>query len=513
MPRPAPVLNGGWRVEVIQVVDLATPSHAKPEEATRYPAELTPQVSSKHPITGSRLFSRSLVDCRLVPIAERPAEHMAADHRRLWSSRCPILDRPPKQLPGGRPSTHVSDPTELRSRGRVTREAAGMNRIWHGLLDALGAAGSMTWQVTWSLILGFTLSAIVQALVRKSTIARLLADDSPKSLATATGLGAASSSCSYAAVALARALFRKSADFTAAMAFEIASTNLVIELGLILALLLGWQFTLAEFVGGPLMILFIALLFRRFLTTKLVEAAREQADKAVPGSMEGHAAMDMSVTEGGNFWRRLASPTGFTAVAHTFVMEWAAVIRDIIIGLLIAGAAAAWIPDTFWQHLFLSGNPLAAKIWGPLIGPLVAIASFVCSIGNAPLAAVLWAGGISFGGVVSFIFADLLIIPILVIYGRYYGRRMAWFIFGTFYASMVAAGYVIEFAFQPLGLVPTTRHANIGQTAPTWNYTTWLNIIFLFLTAALLWRFFTTGGRAMLAMMGGGPDDMADHKD
>ena len=269
------------------------------------------------------------------------------------------------------------------------REDAGMDRIWHGLLDALGAAGSMTWQVTWSLILGFTLSAIVQALVRKSTIARLLADDSPKSLATATGLGAASSSCSYAAVALARALFRKSADFTAAMAFEIASTNLVIELGLILALLLGWQFTLAEFVGGPLMILFIALLFRRFLTTKLVEAAREQADKAVPGSMEGHAAMDMSVTEGGSFWRRLASPSGFTAVAHTFVMEWAAVIRDIIIGLLIAGAAAAWIPDAFWQHLFLSGNPLAAQLWGPLIGPLVAIASFVCSIGNAPFLAVV----------------------------------------------------------------------------------------------------------------------------
>ena len=388
-----------------------------------------------------------------------------------------------------------------------------MNRIWHGLLDALGAAGSMTWQVTWSLILGFTLSAIVQALVRKSTIARLLADDSLKSLATATGLGAASSSCSYAAVALARALFRKSANFTAAMAFEIASTNLVIELGLILALLLGWQFTLAEFVGGPLMILFIALLFRRFLTTKLVEAAREQADKAVPGSMEGHAAMDMSVTGGGSFWRRLASPSGFTAVAHTFVMEWAAVIRDIIIGLLIAGAAAAWIPDTFWQHLFLSDNPLAAKLWGPLVGPLVAIASFVCSIGNAPLAAVLWAGGISFGGVVSFIFADLLIIPILVIYSRYYGRRMAWFIFGTFYASMVAAGYVIEFAFQPLGLVPTTRHANIGQTAPAWNYTTWLNIIFLFLAGVLLWRFFTTGGRAMLAMMGGGPADTADHKD
>jgi uncharacterized membrane protein YraQ (UPF0718 family) len=390
-----------------------------------------------------------------------------------------------------------------------------MDRIWHGILGVLGAAGSMTWQVTWSLILGFTLSAIVQALVKKSTIARLLTDDSPKSLAKATGLGAASSSssCSYAAVALARALFRKSADFTAAMAFEIASTNLVIELGLILALLLGWQFTLAEFIGGPLMILFIAVLFRYFLTTKLVEAAREQADKAVPGSMEGHAAMDMSATENGCFWRRLTSPSGFTAVAHTFVMEWAAVIRDIIVGLLIAGTAAAWIPDSFWRDLFLSGNPLAAKLWGPLVGPLVAIASFVCSIGNAPLAAVLWSGGISFGGVISFIFADLLIIPILVIYSRYYGRRMAWFIFGTFYASMVAAGYTVELVFQPLGLIPTDKHVSIGQTAPTWNYPTWLNIVFLLLAAALLWRFLTTGGRAMLAMMGGGPDDIANHEE
>jgi uncharacterized membrane protein YraQ (UPF0718 family) len=387
-----------------------------------------------------------------------------------------------------------------------------MNTAWHALLHALGAAGSMTWQVTWSLILGFTLSAVIEALVRKSTIARLLPDDSPRSLATAAGLGAASSSCSYAAVALARSLFRKGADFTAVMAFQIASTNLVIELGLILALLLGWQFTLAEFVGGPLMILLLALLFRRFLTTKLVEAARQQAERAIPGSMEGHAAMDMSVTGDGSFWRRLASPAGFTSVSHNFVMEWAAILRDLVLGLLIAGMAAAWIPDTFWQHLFFSGHPLAAKIWGPIIGPLVAIVTFVCSIGNVPLAAVLWNGGISFGGVVSFIFADLLIIPILLIYKKYYGARMAWFVFGTFYVTMVAAGYVIELVFAPLGLVPYgPRHANVGQDGITWNYTTWLNILFLLLAAALVGRFFTTGGRQMLAVMGGAPDDMTGH--
>ena len=382
--------------------------------------------------------------------------------------------------------------------------------LWHAVLHALEVAGSMTWQVTWSLILGFTLSAVIEALVRKSTIARLLPDDRPKSLAIATALGAASSSCSYAAVALARSLFRKGANFTSAMAFQFASTNLVIELGLIMALLLGWRFTAAEFVGGPLMILVLALILRRFLSARMVEGAREQAKRAVAGSMEGHAAMDMSVSREGSFRRRLMSPAGFTSVSHNFVMEWAAVLRDLVIGLLIAGAAAAWAPDGFWQHLFFRGHPLLAKIWGPIIGPLVAVASSVCSIGNVPLAAVLWNGGISFGGVVSFIFADLIIIPILMIYRKYYGARMAWFLAGTFYVTMVIAGYLIEIIFDLLRLVPTgARNATVGADGITWNYTSALNIVFLLLAAVLLWRFLTTGGRAMLAMMGGGPDDMA----
>jgi len=380
------------------------------------------------------------------------------------------------------------------------------------ILHALRVAGTMTWQVTWSLILGFTLAAVIEALVKKSTIARALPDDRPHSLATATGLGAASSSCSYAAVALARSLFRKGADFTASMAFQFASTTFVIALGLILALLLGWQFTLAEFVGGPIMIILLALLFRRFLTNRMREDARRQADRAVPGSMEGHAAMDMSVTGSGSFWRRLASPAGFTSVSHNFVMEWAAILRDLVAGLLIAGAAGAWIPDSFWQHLFLTDHPLAAKLWGPLIGPIVAVVTFVCSIGNAPLAAVLWNGGISFGGVVSFIFADLIIIPLLVIYAKYYGRRMAAFLFVTFYVTMAAAGYVIEFVFGPLGLIPSgPRNADTGDDSIRWNYTTVLNIVFLILGIALVWRFFRTGGRGMLAKMGGGPDDMAGH--
>src|SRR4051812_42367700 len=204
-----------------------------------------------------------------------------------------------------------------------------MGTIWQALLHALGIAGSMTWQVTWSLILGFTLSALIEALVKKSTIARLLPDDRPHSLATATGLGAASSSCSYAAVALARSLVRKGADFTAAMAFQFASTNLVVELGLILGLLLGWQFTAAEFVGGPVMIIVMAVVLRRVVSATLLHEAREQADRAVAGSMEGHAAMDMSVRREGSFWSRLGSAEGFTSVSHNFVMEWAAVLRDI----------------------------------------------------------------------------------------------------------------------------------------------------------------------------------------
>ena len=384
-------------------------------------------------------------------------------------------------------------------------------RATHALAHALALAGSMTWEILWALILGFAASAVVQALVRRETITRLLGDDRPKTLAIAAGLGAASSSCSYAAVALARSLFRKGASFTAAMAFEIASTNLVIELGIILALLLGWQFTLAEFIGGPLMIVLLAVLFRLFLRQRLLEEARRQADRGLAGSMEGHAAMDMSIPAGGTFWQRLRSAEGLTAVSHIFVMEWAAVLRDIVGGLLIAGAIAAWVPDRFWRHFFLTGHPLAAKFWGPIVGPLVAVMTFVCSIGNVPLAAVLWNGGISFGGVVSFIFADLIILPILVIYRRYYGTRTALFIAATFSASMVAAGYAVEVLFGLLHLVPHARTARVVEAGVQWNYTTWLNLVFAVLAGVLVVRFLRTGGPGMLKMMGGGPDGMSGH--
>ncbi len=367
--------------------------------------------------------------------------------------------------------------------------------------NALSFAFGMFWEILWALILGFGLSAVVQAVVSRGEMRRLLPDDSPRSIVRATALGAASSSCSYAAVALARSIFRKGANFTAAMAFQFASTNLVIELGIIMALILGWQFTLGEFVGGPLMIVLLALLFRLFLSQRLVDEAREQADRGARGRMEGHADMDMSVQAEGSIWQRLRSPQGFTATASYFVMDWASVWMDVFGGLLIAGALTAWVPNSFWRSLFFSSHHVFAKFWGPLIAPFVAILSFVCSIGNVPLAAVLWNGGISFGGVLAFIFADLIILPILDIYRKYYGWRMAGFLLATFYATMAAAGLIVEFLFDGLGLNRTQRNAKIEMASVHWNYTTVLNIIFLAIAAVLVWRFVRTGGLPMLRMM------------
>jgi uncharacterized protein len=375
------------------------------------------------------------------------------------------------------------------------------------LVDALSFAFGMFWEILWALILGFAISAAVQAVVSKSEMRRLLPDDSPRSLGIACGLGAASSSCSYAAVAMARSVFRKGADFTAAMVLEFAATNLVVELGIVMAILLGWQFTLVEFVGGPLMIVILALLFRRFLTRRLVEEAQAQAERGLVGSMEGHAEMDMSV-HGGTILQRLRSPKGFTAVANYFVMDWAAIWKDILGGLLIAGALAAWVPSSFWEAFFFEGNETFAKLWGPLVGPIVAIVSFVCSIGNVPLAAVLWNAGISFGGVVAFIFADLIVLPILNIYRKYYGLRVAGFLLATFYAAMVGAALAVEFLFQAVGLVPEERNAKVVEASVTWNYTTVLNIAFLLLAAALVLRFVRTGGVPMLRMM---DRPMAEH--
>ena len=377
----------------------------------------------------------------------------------------------------------------------------------HSVLHALSLTGSMTWEILWALILGFTLSAVVQAVVRRSTVVALLGDDRPRTLAIAAGLGAASSSCSYAAVALARSLFRKGANFTAAMAFEIGSTNLVVELGIILALLMGWQFTAAEFVGGPLMIV------------------------ALAGCSGCSCGRDLSTPPAGRpnrDWpvRWKAMPRWTCRSRRRFVSATFVVARRLYLGVprlrdgmgrhpprsgyrpADRGRLAAWVPESSGNTSF-SPTIRCGRAVGTDRGPVVAIVSFVCSIGNVPLAAVLWNGGISFGGVVAFIFADLLILPILNIYRKYYGTAMMLTLLGTFYAAMVAAGYLVEFLFGTAGLIPSHRNAMVMDGGISWNYTTWLNIVFIGLAVLLVVRFVVTGGMPMLRAMGGSPD--AEH--
>ncbi|HEX4580005.1 MAG TPA: permease [Candidatus Dormibacteraeota bacterium] len=371
---------------------------------------------------------------------------------------------------------------------------------------ALSLAFAMFWQVLWPLSLGFLLSAFVEALVSKQRISQLLGRDRPRQVAIAAVLGAASSSCSYAAVALARTLFRKGATFANAIIFEFASTNLVFELGLVLLILLGWQFLGAELLGGLVMVVILALVFKATLSRRLVKEAEQHAERGLLGRMEGHAAMDMSVPDG-PLLRRAFSGPALTSVAHYFFMNIYSLWMDLVLGFLIAGALGSWVPDSAWSKLFVEGHGFLSEVSGALIGPLVAVVSFVCSVGNVPLAAVLWRGGISFGGVIAFIFADLIILPILSIYRRYYGRRVAVYLFVVSYATMALAGLVVGLLFNVSGLTPTNRHVAVFDTTVSWNYDTFLNIAFLILMVALLVRFLRTGGVEMLRMMGKPPAD------
>jgi uncharacterized membrane protein YraQ (UPF0718 family) len=378
------------------------------------------------------------------------------------------------------------------------------------VVAALQLAFLMFWQVMWPLALGFLLSAVVETVVSKQAVSNALGRDSPRGVALATLFGAASSSCSYAAVAVARSLFRKGATLPNAVIFQFASTNLVFELGLILLILLGWQFLAAEVVGGLLMVLLLALFFRLTLRRRMVEAARAQAEKGLAGKMEGHGAMDMSVTDG-PFLRRLFSGRALTAVSHYFFMNIYSLWSDLLLGFLIAGALGAWVPDEAWARIFLTGNGAESEIWGALVGPLIAVVTFVCSVGNVPLAAVLWRGGISFGGVVAFIFADLLILPILNIYRRYYGWRAAVYLGVISYVTMVLAGLCVGWLFGLLHVTPTGRDIGTIAMGITWNYDTILNIVALVVIAVLLVRFLRTGGVGMLRMMEMVPSEHGDH--
>jgi uncharacterized protein len=348
--------------------------------------------------------------------------------------------------------------------------------------DGLWNAFQMAWEVGWALILGFALSGIVQAWVPRERILSGLGGRGPREAAVATGLGAASSSCSYAAIAIAKSLFAKGASFASAMAFQFASTNLVFELGIVIWVFIGWQFTLAELVGGVLLIALMWLAVRLFVSRRLEEQGREHAAAADAGHQ--HVSSESRAP-----WRkRLVSVGAWSDVAHNFRADWEMLWKEILAGFLIAGFISL-LPMDFFNALFVTDAPSPVRLLeNVILGPIVAILSFVCSIGNIPLAAVLWAGGISFAGVIAFIFADLLIIPIVIAYSKYYGRDLTARMVAIMFGAIVVSALAIDGLFDALGLVPSTRPSvdSIASRGISWNYTTFLNIVFFALGAALI---------------------------
>jgi uncharacterized membrane protein YraQ (UPF0718 family)/YHS domain-containing protein len=346
------------------------------------------------------------------------------------------------------------------------------------IVDGFVNAFRMGWEVWWALVLGFLLSAIVQAWVPRSRMQRALGGSGLKQVALATGLGAASSSCSYAAVAIAKSMFQKGASFTTAMAFQFASTNLVFELGIVMWIFLGWEFTVAELVGGIILIALMWLGLRLFVTRQLEEQAREHALAADTGHQH----------ESNESQRKLFSLQAWSDVAHNFRGDVGMLWKEIVSGFLIAGYIAL-LPMSFFNGLFITGTggPLQL-VENAIVGPIVAALSFVCSVGNIPLAAVLWAGGISFSGVLAFIYADLIVIPIVLIYRKYYGGKVTVRLVAIMFAAMVIASLAVDGLFNALNLVPTHRPSihSITERPIAWNYTTWLNILFAAVAVALV---------------------------
>ena len=351
--------------------------------------------------------------------------------------------------------------------------------LWHGLRDSF----LMAWEVWWALVLGFAISSIVQAWVPRERIERLMSGSGAGSVGWATGLGAASSSCSYAAIAIAKSLFQKGASAAAALAFQFASTNLVWELGLVLWVLIGWQFTAAEYLGGIVMIVLMTALLRLFVDRRLETQAREHALAADAGHQH-HAAGERMP------WReRLTSIQAWSDVAHNFRGDWQMLWKEITLGFLLAGFIAQ-LGNGFFQHLFIRHAPAPLPtIENVLIGPIIAVLSFVCSVGNVPLAAVLWSGGISFAGVLAFLFADLIVVPILLIYRKYYGIRFTVRIAALMFVTMVVAALIVGGLFSALGLIPTGPRPTRGDifSSIQVNYKLALNLLAFGIFAALFW--------------------------
>ncbi|WP_419760584.1 permease [Acidisoma sp.] len=354
-----------------------------------------------------------------------------------------------------------------------------VTHIWHALLLAFG----MAWQVGWSLVLGFAISAILQAVVSKKAMGAALGRNGLREVVIATLAGAASSSCSYASASVSRTLFKKGAALVPSLAFLLASTNLVVELGIVLLLLMGWQFMAGEWVGGIVLILVMSLIVRATYPRRLVEEARHFPEAGGGGHDHG----DMAEASG-TVWQKLARQETWVQVAHGFVMDWSMLWKDVVLGFVIAGALGAFVPDGVWQALFVKGaSPWIQVPANALLGPIVAMLSFVCSIGNVPMAAVLWGSGVSFGGVLAFLFADLIVLPLLDVYRRTYGWKMAAYIGGVFYATMVVSALIMELAWGALGWIPR-HHPNMQATMVHFsiNYTFWLNLIFGLIAVGLV---------------------------
>jgi uncharacterized membrane protein YraQ (UPF0718 family)/YHS domain-containing protein len=337
----------------------------------------------------------------------------------------------------------------------------------------------MFWETLWALVLGFGLSGAVQSFVSRSEMERLLGRSGPREIARASLLGAASSSCSYAASAMAKTLFQRGADFVSSMVFMFASTNLVIELGIVLWVLIGWEFALAEFVGGAIMIVLFSVVARLVLRRPEIEDAR--AGLGDGGHVHGPATTTKA-------WReRLTSPAGWADAASYTLADLKMLRKEMVAGYLVAGFLAVLVPTSAWHHIFVSGHGFWTSLENVVVGPFIAIISFVCSVGNVPLGAALWRGGISFGGVVSFVFADLITLPLLLIYRRYYGGRLTLKLLAIFWTVMSAAGLAVEYLFRAAAIEPTKRPIIVAPTEFRWNYTTYLNIVFLVVAAGLWW--------------------------
>jgi uncharacterized protein len=350
----------------------------------------------------------------------------------------------------------------------------------------------MFWETLWPLVLGFGLSGAVQAFASRGGMQRKLGDHRAAAVARASGYGMVSSSCSYAASAMAKSLFAKGADYIAAMVFMFASTNLVVELGIVLIVLMGWQFAVSEFVGGIIMIVLLATLGALWLRGRVVVEARARVEEQSSGSNAGNEHEHGPAggeTDGAPvpLRRRIRSIAAWADSASFTMADLTMLRRDLFIGYTVAGFLAVLVPVSVWQAVFLTGHGFWTTLENVLVGPLIAIVSFVCSIGNVPLAASLWSGGISFGGVISFIFADLIAFPLLMIYRRYYGPKLMLRMLVVFWALMSTAGLLTELLFRSAGLVPTVRPQTVAPDHFTWNYTAWLNIVFLAIFAVLFW--------------------------